>query len=247
MRDSQYFYVHPSDVLPDRQVLILKNDEAHHCIKVLRKKAGDEFYAIDGLGHEYEVQLTAATKNTVECSIQRTQTRPRELSYAITLAQSTITKDHFEWIIEKATELGVAEIIPLRSQRSLMEPGLNRIQRWQKIVLSAAKQSRRSVIPTISNIQSFDRLLGSTYDIKIIFHEKSDRPAVTYLTSLRSRSVQSILICIGPEGGFTDEEILAASDAGFEVISLGSRRLRAETAAITAMSIFSNIDCPSSP
>ncbi|MBX7152245.1 16S rRNA (uracil(1498)-N(3))-methyltransferase [bacterium] len=244
MRDSQYFFVHPSDVFLDRQILILKNEEAHHCVKVLRKKVGDEFFAIDGIGHEFEVQLVSASKDCVECTIQRTHNRPRELSYAITLAQSMITKDHFEWIIEKATELGVSEIIPLRTRRSLMEPGLSKIQRWQKILLSAAKQSRRSIIPMIKDIQSFEHLLKSIYDIKIIFHEKSDHSALSYVSSLKDRPVQSILICIGPEGGFTDEEINAVHDAGFEVLSLGSRRLRAETAAIAAMSIFSNIECP---
>ncbi|NUM81132.1 16S rRNA (uracil(1498)-N(3))-methyltransferase [bacterium] len=246
MRDSQYFYVHPLDVFPDRNILILKNEEAHHCIKVLRKKTGDEFYVIDGLGHEYEVQLAAVSKNTVECRIQHTRNCPRELPYAITLAQAMITKDHFEWVIEKATELGVSEIIPIRTRRSLVEPGLNKIQRWQKILLSATKQSRRSVIPAMKDVQSFEQLLFASYDIKIIFHEKSDRPVLNYLSVLENRCVQSMLICIGPEGGFTDEEIDTARSAGIEVLSLGSRRLRAETAAVAAISIFSNMECPSS-
>jgi 16S rRNA (uracil1498-N3)-methyltransferase len=242
--DDQYFFSDPSDVhLPVS--LVLRGDEAYHCVKVLRKKVGDRFYAVNGEGLEFLVELVKFHKDFVECSIIETLERPRELSYRITLAQSLIKKDHFDLVAEKCTELGIGALIPVATSRSLIEPGKNKIDRWRKIMLTAMKQSRGSLLPVLEEITSFRTLVekSNNYDLKILFHEKSERPFSDFVKALTARPAE-MLILIGPEGGFTDSEVALAVEHGFLHLSLGQRRLRAETAAICAVSLFSTLYTP---
>lgn len=242
--DDQYFFVHPADVNKPHSVT-LRGEEAHHCLKVLRKTVGSRFYAVDGQGNEYLVELMHPHKDFVECSIIESRIRPTELPFKITLAQALIKKDHFDIAIEKCTELGVGAIIPMETSRSLVEPGKNKFERWQKIILSAMKQSRRSVLPQLTGIFSFEELFekSNVYDLKILFHEKSELQVYDFVKTI-SRWPSEILILIGPEGGFTDSEVAKAADHGFISLSLGWRRLRAETAAICGVSLFSNLHSP---
>lgn len=242
--DDQYFFVHPADVNIPHSIT-LRGEEAHHCIKVLRKAIGSRFYAVDGKGNEYLVELTQARKDSVDCSIIESKTRPTELPFNITLAQALIKKDHFDLVVEKCTELGVRAIVPLETSRSLVEPGKNKIERWQKILLSAMKQSRRSVLPQLTDRLSFKEVVEkiNVYDLKILFHEKSNLPVFDFVKTLPHRPEQ-ILILIGPEGGFTDSEVAMAVEHGFISLSLGHRRLRSETAAICGVSLFSNLNNP---
>jgi 16S rRNA (uracil1498-N3)-methyltransferase len=241
MRDDQYFYALPSDVLATENKLWLREEEARHCLKVLRKKIGDEFFVIDGLGNEYAGVIAQVQKENVECRILETKLRPRELTVTLDLAQALIKKDRFDLIVEKATELGVHGITPVRTERSVLEPGTAKRIRWQKILISAMKQSRRSVLPALQEITSFQDLVENSrsYDAKIIFHERSERPVLAYANAL-DPSVRRMLLVIGPEGGFTETEVALSAEYGFISLSLGSRRLRAETAALAALSIFSN-------
>ena len=242
--DDQYFYVKPENV-DNLKTLRLHEDEADHCVKVLRKTRGNRFYAVDGIGHEFLVELDEARKDIVFCKILETKTKPTELTVDITLAQALIKKDHFDMVVEKGTELGVNAIIPLETERSLVEPGKNRIIRWQKIAVSSMKQSRRSVLPRLLDIAGFKQLVENSDDFaaKIIFHEKSDRLVIDPAKILPVMS-SKVLVLIGPEGGFTESEHDIAVNHGFISLSLGRRRLRAETAAICALSILSNLDTP---
>jgi 16S rRNA (uracil1498-N3)-methyltransferase len=147
-------------------------------------------------------------------------------------------------VIEKATELGAHEIIPMRSERSLVDPGKNKMLRWQKILVTAMKQSRRSVLPGFREVTTFETIIeaSGSYDEKIIFHERSDLPFREYvLGGASERSFQRILLLNGPEGGFTDRETAQAAEHGFICLSMGARRLRAETAAVAAVTLFSNL------
>ncbi|MBL7994108.1 16S rRNA (uracil(1498)-N(3))-methyltransferase [bacterium] len=244
IHNDQYFYVIPEDV-NNRQSVILRGEEAFHCTKVLRKKAGDRFFAVDGSGNEYLVELEEAHKDTVTCHILDSKTRPTELSSDITLAQALIKNDHFDLVVEKCTELGVNTIIPLETERSLADPGKNKFHRWQKIMLSSMKQSRRSVLPRLNEVTPLDELVEKSnhYDVKIIFHEKSDRPVFDFTKNI-IMSGTKILVLVGPEGGFTESEHRTAVSHDFISLSLGRRRLRAETAAISAIGIFSNLYTP---
>jgi 16S rRNA (uracil1498-N3)-methyltransferase len=240
MTDDQYFYSVPADIFELQKRLVLRGEEARHCTKVLRKQIGDTFFVVDGVGHEHAVAITRVEKDLVECAIQETTFRPRELPLEITLAQALIKKDHFDWVAEKATELGVCSIIPMQTERSLVDPSANRFVRWQKILITAMKQSRRSVLPGLQDITSFKNIIrhSEPFDLRIICHERSDQ--LLDISSV-DQSVRRILVLIGPEGGFTESEAAQAVECGFISVSLGARRLRAETAAIAAMSILSNI------
>lgn len=242
--DDQYFYVMPEDV-DNRQSVILRGEEAFHCTKVLRKKSGDRFFAVDGLGNEYLVELAEAHKDTVSCRIIDSSTRLTELPMHITLAQALIKHDHFDLVVEKCTELGVSTFIPLETERSLADPGKNKSRRWQKIMMSSMKQSRRSVLPRLDDVTPLDELVekSNNYDVKIIFHEKSDRPVFDFTKNM-NMSGTKILVLVGPEGGFTESEHRTAVSRDFISLSLGRRRLRAETAAICAIGIFSNLCTP---
>lgn len=242
--DDQYFYVLPYDV-DNLEKLTLRGEEAYHCTKVLRKTTGNRFYAVDGLGNEYLVELIASVKDVVSCNIIEIKTKPSELLMDISLAQALIKKDHFDLVVEKSTELGVNLIIPVETERSIAEPGKNKFQRWQKILVSSMKQCRRSVLPHLDNTTGLKELIEKSggYDLKIIFHEKSDRPVFDFPKNMSVR-FPKVLILIGPEGGFTDSEHLMAVSHGFISLSLGLRRLRAETAAICAVSLFANLYPP---
>ncbi len=241
--DDQYFYAEPADIHPPS--LTLRNDEAYHCVKVLRKSAGDRFYAVDGLGMEYLVEVVQLGKDFVECRIVESLSRPRELPSRITLAQALIKKDHFDLVVEKCTELGAFALIPVETERSLAEPGQNKLARWQKIMLSSMKQSRRSFLPVLGEIASFKELVQESggYDLKVIFHEKSQLSFAEWAGQTAVRPAET-LILIGPEGGFTDDEVALAAEQGFISLSMGQRRLRAETAAICAMALFSILHTP---
>ncbi len=244
MRDDQYFYVLPADVLGGK--LWLRGDEARHCTKVLRKTIGDAFFAVDGLGHEYAVSVARVEKAAVECIVEGVKLKPTELPFHITLAQALIKKDHFDLVAEKTTELGVHTLIPMKTARSVPDPGANSWFRWGKILVTAMKQSRRSVLPVLQELTVFEKIITNSdeYDVKIIFHERSDLPFPAYARECLSKSaLDKVLLLIGPEGGFTESETALAVEHGFISLSLGARRLRAETAAISALTLFSNVSC----
>ena len=246
MLDNQYFYAFPEDIITPKDELYLRDAEARHCTKVLRKKTGDQFFVIDGLGHEFQVELLREDHAGVSCKILIQRSSPNELPFDMTLAQALIKNDHFDFVVEKTTELGVKRILPIQTERSLVAPRQNRNDRWQKIALSSMKQSRRSVLPVIEAPVPFSQLLKrvSAYDRRIIFHESADVSFQAYHQNLTHRPPQSTLVVIGPEGGFTDSEIAAARDVRLDVVSLGRRRLRSETAAVCAVSMFSTLESP---
>lgn len=242
MTDNQYFYTQPADVDTAGCFLTLRDDEAHHCAHVLRKQPGDECYAVDGNGNEFLIRIHSLQPKAVHCEILTTSVRNRELSFELTVAAALIKPDHYEWMLEKCTELGASRFIPLTTARSHAEPGANRLIRWKKILLSAMKQSRRSVLPDLLDGTSFQSLVGAAcdYDQHMIFHESADESFSDFLRQHPLNDKTKVVTAIGPEGGFTDSEIDIARDSGWSVLSLGTRRLRSETAAVCACSLFSN-------
>jgi 16S rRNA (uracil1498-N3)-methyltransferase len=239
--DNQYFYVLPADVDSAGGFLLLRDEEAHHCSNVLRKSAGDECYAVDGAGHEYVIEIQSVQSKEVVCAIKDASFRIRELPFTLTVAAALIKPDHFEWMLEKCVELGVTSFVPLKTSRSHAEPGPNRMNRWRKILLSAMKQSRRSVLPGINPCRTFQSIIGDApkYDQSLIFHESSVDCLSRHRVQYPVQPESEILIMTGPEGGFTETEITIARDHGCAVLSLGVRRLRSETATVAACSVFS--------
>ncbi len=225
-------YYIPSDHISGQSVQ-LPTEEARHAIQVLRHQVGDVIIGVDGAGGWYQVALTETSKKHVAGQIIEEKLEVGEPTLQLTMAVGVLkNQKRFEVFVEKACELGVSRIIPLRSKRT--EKPSVRKDRLQKILIAAMKQCGRSRLVTVDDVMPFDQLISMHgFAGKYICHEQvgSDN---SFLQALPEEANKQVLIAIGPEGGFSAEEIEVADASGFSVVSLGSRRLRAETAAITA-------------
>ncbi len=213
---------------------LLTDEEAHHCIKVMRHKTGDVILATDGTGMEYRGIIKKVTNSYVECEILGMKRKPREPLLEIHLAFGILKAPRTELLIEKATELGVYEFIPLVTDNTVVEweEPLRKIKRLERIALASVKQSLRSFIPVIREPQKFAEVLSEvpSYDEAFLADEEGER------LRERSRRVRKVILFIGPEGGFSEDEKEMARKKGVKFFSLGERRLRAETAGIVAIS-----------
>lgn len=226
------FYTPPHNV--SSGFLVIDGDEFAHLTHVMRKKEGDRIRVADGSGNAYDVRIEAITKRSARCAIVQHHHRLNEPEVEITLAVALLKNgSKFDFLVEKCTELGVKTIVPLRTERTI--PQHARTDRWQKLALSAMKQSMRCVLPTVQEAQAFASFLSSISpsSLNLIPHELIASPSITDM--LRTREHQRVTVCIGPEGGFSDSEIAQARSAGFQPITLGPRRLRTETAAMVSV------------
>jgi len=214
--------------------IVLSDQEARHCTKVLRKNLGDKIHVLDGKGSIYESVIKEIGKHEVELEILGKKSEPRneqlpEIAFGLLKNSSRM-----EWMLEKLTEIGVRRIIPLRCQRS--ERKRVNLERWNKILLSAMKQSIRKYLPILEEPSTVSDLVKSTNsEFKYI---ASFGPGVPELVSQKLKA--NPIIMIGPEGDFDTDEMDLAMKEGFRRVNLGQSRLRAETAAIVACTIMNN-------
>lgn len=231
----EVFYTPKKNIVRDGLTII--GEEAKHIGTVLRHKTGDRISVTDGEGFEYSVVIDTITPNTVSCKIISKIRKPRESLVQVTLAQGIIKGQRMDVLIEKATELGVFEIIPLITQRSVAKlEGEERLTRLKRVALSAMKTSTRSLLPRICEPMEFDEVLKlcDRYDISLLAWEEERKKK---LSDVLKTSPKKVILFVGPEGGFTEEEVEKAKKKGVEVFSMGLRRLRAETAGMTAVSL----------
>jgi 16S rRNA (uracil1498-N3)-methyltransferase len=230
-----YFYVKLEDVTSHG--LTLRGDESKHLVRVLRKNIGDRIFATDGNEMMYEAVIVDIGKTDTHCTIAAMHRKYNEPSVDLTLAVSLIKNPaRFEYVVEKTTELGVRTILPISCEHTISHN--EKHERLEKIALSAMKQCGRSWLPRIQPLQSFRVFIENSthYQLKFIFHEKTDS-SHTIASELKLHDdIHSVLIVVGPEGGFTEDETIHANHVGFKSISLGTRRLRTETAAVVAVS-----------
>jgi len=230
-----YFFVDPKDI--HGRVALIRGGEFRHLSRVVRKKEGEHVMLVDGADNSYEAVIRLIDRIHAECEILGTQPRANEPRIDITLAVSLLRNPaRFDVLVEKATELGVRTIVPLLCERTVPKSGKH--SRLEKIALSAMKQCGRSFLPRIHPLTSFEALLEEAleYSLRLIPHEKTKQSQFIGAVLQRHADPKSVLIVIGPEGGFTDHEVALSGEKGFISISLGPRRLRAETAAISAVS-----------
>ena len=230
-----YFFVDPKDI--QGRVALIRGEEFRHLSRVVRKKEGEHVMLVDGADTAYEAVIRLIDRIHAECEILGTQNRANEPRIDITLAVSLLRNPaRFDVLVEKATELGVRTIVPLLCDRTV--PKSEKHSRLEKIALSAMKQCGRSYLPRIQPLSSFDALLEEAleYSLRLIPHEKTEQSQFIGSVLQHHTNLRSVLIVIGPEGGFTDHEVALSGEKGFIPISLGPRRLRAETAAISAVS-----------
>ena len=229
----EYFYVPPEAI--QRNSIRVEGEEFSHLTHVMRKREGDVIHVTDGSGMVYQAVIESIIRKTARCSVTSKENRLHEPVADVTLAVALLKNpSRFEIMVEKTVELGVAQIIPIVTSRTISRNA--KTDRWRKIAVGAMKQSLRCVLPNISEPIPFPVFLASiTAGSKFIPHQKEQHSFREKLNDSRdSRST----VCVGPEGGFTEEEIESAMNRGFQPVSLGPRRLRSETAAIVAASLL---------
>jgi 16S rRNA (uracil1498-N3)-methyltransferase len=223
----------------DGQRALVSGDRAHHLSVVLRAQAGQLYELSDGarvcLG-----RIEKVGRDGVEFALLE-ELPANDPALRTTLLLSVVKFDSFEWAIEKATELGVSDIVPVaaaRSEKALVAAVEKRSERWRKIVLEAAQQSRRVRLPVLRPVVKPEPAFAAREDrLAIFLSERAEAPALR--VALRDRTASQAVLAIGPEGGWTDEERDAALKAGFQEASLGRLILRTETAVIAALASLS--------
>ena len=214
----------------------LPSQAAHHAAKVLRLRTGDEIALFDGNGGEYAALINDIGKHGVTVQIGAHRAGERESPLCVTLAQAISSGDKMDLTLQKATELGIACIQPLESERSVVrlsgERAEKRVIHWQGVVISACEQCGRNQIPQVAAIRRIHDWLG-------IAEKSGPRLMLSPGAALRLRDLprpeQPVTLLIGPEGGFSEPETISAQHAGFTPIRLGARILRTETAALAAL------------
>ncbi|MGH7838808.1 MAG: RsmE family RNA methyltransferase [Candidatus Binataceae bacterium] len=222
----------------------LAGDAAEHLGRVLRAEPGQLYELSDGrqvwLGRVERVGLLKRGENRIEFSlVERLEARGPALS--IQLLLSIVKFDRFEWCLEKAAELGASEIIPLaaaRSDKPLLAAAGKRSERWARILLESAQQSRRLRAPLLRELKQPRAAFGeSRADCKIVLSERREAPSMRSVLA-NARGAPVAALAIGPEGGWTEEEFHEAAGAGFAEASLGENILRTETAALAALAVL---------
>lgn len=250
----------------DQPSIVLTPEQYHYLHRVLRLETGDQFVAMDGVGHWWLSQLAAEGQSAqIVQEVTDQQASNTELPLAVTLVAALPKGNGFDEVVRQVTELGVSRIVPVISDRTLLKPSDNRLKRWQRIANEAAEQSERRVIPTVSDpiplrqfFQSSNHALqyiavargnwpSLMQQLQIdLSHTDRDQPTASHSTlnsqppthpPIYPSTLTNLTIAIGPEGGWTADEIESAIAVGYQPISLGKRVLRAVTAPVVALSI----------
>jgi 16S rRNA (uracil1498-N3)-methyltransferase len=214
----------------------------HHLRQSLRLQRGETLSVTDDRGNRYLAEVREVTGQALVGRILNTTPAPAKAGASIILAQALLKGEKMDWVIQKATELGVDRIVPVLAAHSVVRPRVDRIehqrQRWERIALEAAQQSERWFLPSIDTPASVAELLSrsKTAASKILLAERSTGSSLTTLPL--PGSGDEVWLLIGPEGGWEEEEVAQSLQHGFTPVTLGPRILRAETAAIAALSIL---------
>lgn len=230
----QIFY---ASVVRD-SLIFLDEMEARHCLKVLRKKPGDQLEVVDGRGNYYLGEIIALDKKNCQVSIKRHIPAFKQRKFHLQIAIApTKNINRFEWFLEKATEIGIDEVTPIlcaRSERRTIRP-----DRLNKVLIAAMKQSLQAYLPRLNPLVSLPRWLDDSTEGGYIAYCEENEKVSLYKNYHKEKYVK---IMIGPEGDFTKEEVQMAIDKGFQPVSLGPNRLRTETAGIVACSIINMLN-----
>jgi 16S rRNA (uracil1498-N3)-methyltransferase len=235
------FFVDPDAITGS--TIRLVGDLLHHLRDSLRLHPGDSLTLNDGCGTRYRVEVTHVTSQAIDCRIIDQHAEPARKASPIVLGQALIKGDKMDWIIQKATELGVDTIVPVHSTHSVIRPRPERLEhqrsRWERIARDAAQQSERWTIPTVADPVDLAQICRqyASAPVKGMLAERSSGPSLATMP-LPQDHRHSIVLLVGPEGGWAPDEQLFAQEQGFLPLTLGPRILRAETAAIAALSIL---------
>jgi 16S rRNA (uracil1498-N3)-methyltransferase len=204
----------------------LDGPEAHHLATVCRLRAGDRVCLFNGDGHEYPAEVLTVARRTVHLEVHGIESPARELPFPLEVAAPLPKGDRAQFLVEKLTELGVMAFVPLRTRRSVAHPGEARLDKLQRYVVEASKQCGRNVLLRLEPLTEWPAYCG-----------RGDLPVGRVMAHFGgagrlTRSGQGIALAVGPEGGWTDDEVALAAAAGWQVLDLGPRTLRVESAAL---------------
>ena len=235
------FFVRPDDV--GTQELRLRTEEADHLARVLRLGPGAQVVAFDGCGREYETVVERLESTGVVCRILCDVTSPSPPTVSITLGQGLPKGEKFDWLIQKTTELGVSDIVPLITERvipTFSKPQIARkVERWQKLAREACKQSRRATVPHLWPPTPLKTFLAScqSAELKLMLWEGENTSSLRTVLAA-SAPMASVALVVGPEGGLTPQEVTCGEAYGFLAVGLGKRILRTETAGVVAVTLL---------
>jgi len=224
--------------------LPLPRDVAQHALRVLRLKAGDLVTLINGDGRQYPARLIAADPRAASVHVETAETPVRESPLRITLIQALARGEKMDWIIQKATELGTARILPVTSGRSEVRldgpRSEKRLNHWRAVAIAACEQCGRNVVPEISAPESLEACLAghpqAGAEVRWMLH-----PGGTARLRNAGSMATDVMLAVGPEGGFGDNDLAALRQGGFDALALGPRILRTETAGLAAMAALQAI------
>lgn len=223
-----------------RNEVVLSEEESRHLRDALRLRRGEIVSVFDGAGNEFLCRIETIERKKVSLSISEKTSPPAfESDLNLTIAQALLKGEKFDFVVQKATELGVKQIVPLETARCDVKikdekDVIKKLERWRRIALEAAKQSGRAAVPKIEAPVSLTRFLSENDGERIFFAE---RGGDSFHQTFREKheKIEDLIVVVGAEGGWEDAEIESARDAGFRVVTLGGRILRAETAAIATL------------
>jgi 16S rRNA (uracil1498-N3)-methyltransferase len=226
-----HFELHYSPGPPIDGRLVIAGAEARHIARAMKHSVGDRIRVTDGAGVEHEVELVEVRADKVAGRVLGSKAGAREPKHRVAIAQAVLKGDHLAQVCAQATELGVSRIIPFQSNRTVGRLSPAKLERLRAVSLAALKSSTRAVLPTIDAPVELSGLfkLDGEFDQVLVAYEDETGPG---LGVVLKRDARSVLIVVGPEGGFEPAEIDALKSAGAATFSLGPRRLRAETAAV---------------
>lgn len=227
--------VHVEEPLAAGRACVVGGPAVNHISRVLRLREGDALTLFDGRGGEYGARITTFRKDTVQVDVQEHRPIERESALDLTLVQGVSRGERMDWVMQKATELGVRRIVPVLTERTVVRlderQGERKVQHWRGIVISACEQCGRNRVPEVAPPLGFHETLRG-------LDSEATRILLSPVGTLRARDLMrpsKVTLLIGPEGGLSDNEEYAAVTAGFQQVQLGPRILRTETAALAAL------------
>ena len=235
--------IYTSQALTEHSEFALEQGPSHHLIKVLRMGSGRELILFNGEGYEYRATIVKADKKIATVATTAAHHRDSESPLKTTLAIGISRGDRMEWVIQKATELGVTEIVPLLMERSEVKLTQERQEKkhasWQQLIIAACEQCQRNRLPKLQNPTRLSEFLQRTpAERNFVLHHRSDNPLENHTKLTRP---DSVCIVVGPEGGISDDELTQLKNNDFEALCLGPRVMRTETAPISALSILQHL------
>ncbi|HMH42898.1 MAG TPA: 16S rRNA (uracil(1498)-N(3))-methyltransferase [Pyrinomonadaceae bacterium] len=239
------FYASPQAFASDAKSVTLTAEETRHLRDVLRLKSGEEVYVFDGRGREVRGTVQSITRDSTEVSVgSEVDPAQPESPLRLTLAVALLKGEKFDLVMQKATELGVARVIPVITARADVklrndDDAERKLIRWRRIALEATKQCGRARLMDIENPVAFDNLIVRPKgdQLRLMFSERDGTSLATAVGETGERR-NSVIAIVGSEGGWTDEEIDQAGEAEWKIVTLGGRILRAETAAIVVAALL---------